>query len=252
MLELTTHTTVLWAIFIYALVSFVGVVFISAPYGRHMRDGWGPRLPSRLGWVLMEAPAVLAFLFFYLQGEHRAEVVPLLLLVVWQTHYVYRAFIFPFRLRISGKRMPILLPLLAIAFNLMNAYVNATWIAHFGGYTTDWLTDPRFIVGIAVFAYGYYVNHQSDRILLNLRKPGETGYKIPRGGLYKYVSAPNYLGELLEWAGWAIATWSVAGLAFLVYTAANLGPRAMTNHRWYLERFEDYPKERKALIPFVL
>ena len=86
---------------------------------------------------------------------------------------------------------------------------------------------------------------------MNLRKPGETGYKIPQGGFYRWVSAPNYFGELLEWLGWAIATWSLAGFSFLVYTAANLGPRAITNHKWYLEKFDDYPEERKALVPFL-
>ena len=57
----------------------------------------------------------------------------------------------------------------------------------------------------------------------------------------------------MEWIGWAILTWSLAGVAFAVYTAANVGPRAFTNHRWYLEKFGDeYPKERRALIPFLL
>jgi protein-S-isoprenylcysteine O-methyltransferase Ste14 len=89
-------------------------------------------------------------------------------------------------------------------------------------------------------------------MLFALRKPGEGGYTIPRGWLYEYVSCPNYLGEILVWCGWAIATWSLAGLAFALYTAANVGPRALAHHRWYLREFEDYPRQRKALIPFVV
>ena len=46
--------------------------------------------------------------------------------------------------------------------------------------------------------------------------------------------------------------WATAGLAFAVYTAANLAPRAFSHHSWYKERFADYPPTRKALIPFVL
>lgn len=90
------------------------------------------------------------------------------------------------------------------------------------------------------------------RRLLALRRRGTTGYSIPRGGAFRYVSCPNYLGEMLEWGGWALATWSPAGLAFFVYTIANLAPRALGNHRWYREKFEDYPEERKALIPGVV
>ena len=66
------------------------------------------------------------------------------------------------------------------------------------------------------------------------------------------MSCPNYFGELLEWVGWTIATWSFAGFAFALYTAANLLHRALDNHRWYQNSFDDYPKDRRAVIPFLL
>jgi protein-S-isoprenylcysteine O-methyltransferase Ste14 len=103
-----------------------------------------------------------------------------------------------------------------------------------------------------VFAAGYFINRRSDTILRNLRKPGETGYKIPQGGMFRWISAPNYFGELTIWTGWAIATWSLAGLSFAVFTAANLVPRALTNHKWYLDKFPDYPAKRRAIIPYIL
>jgi protein-S-isoprenylcysteine O-methyltransferase Ste14 len=105
---------------------------------------------------------------------------------------------------------------------------------------------------VVVFLGGFVLNLSSDRILRKLRGERRSGYSIPRGGAYRFVSSPNYLGEILEWTGWAIATWSLAGLAFAVYTFANLAPRAMANHRWYRQTFDDYPGSRKALIPFVL
>ena len=114
------------------------------------------------------------------------------------------------------------------------------------------LADIRFLAGVALFFAGMAVNRRADNILIRLRRPGETGYRIPEGGLYRYVSCPNYLGEILEWMGWALATWSLAGLAFAVYTAANIGPRAVSHHRWYREQFPEYPTERRALIPYLL
>ena len=155
-------------------------------------------------------------------------------------------------MRAKGKRMPLSIPLMAIVFNSLNAYINARWISHLGTYEVDWLTDPRFLIGAAVFLTGMGINLHADTVLINLRKPGETGYKIPQGGLYRFITAPNYFGEILEWTGWAIMTWSLPGLAFAIYTTANLAPRAWTNHKWYLSKFEDYPKERRALIPFIL
>lgn len=249
--EIELHAYATWAELVLALITFVALLFITAPYGRHGRGGWGPEVPQKIAWILMEFPASLVWLAIYLTGAHAFEPVPLVLLLIWQSHYAYRAFIYPFRLRSSGKTTPSSIILLAIVFNTLNAYVNARWVSELGAYPTSWFTDPRFLVGVSVFVVGYAINHHSDYVLMNLRKPGETGYKIPHGGLHRYVSSPNYFGELLEWTGWAIATWSLAGVAFALYTFANLAPRARDHRRWYAEKFEDYPKERRALVPFV-
>ncbi len=234
-----------------AVVTFVGLCFVVAPYGRHGRSGWGPTIPARVGWVVMESPAVVLFLVFYLLGAHRFDVVPLVFLALWQLHYVQRVFVYPFLMR-TRARMPVSVMLMAIAFNLLNAWVQARWISEYGTYASSWLADPRFLIGVAVFLGGFVLNLNSDRILRRLRAPGATGYRIPYGGGFRFVSSPNYLGEIVEWTGWAIATWSLAGLAFALYTAANLAPRAMANQHWYHETFEDYPASRKAIIPFVL
>jgi steroid 5-alpha reductase family enzyme len=142
---------------------------------------------------------------------------------------------------------------MAIVFNVINGYVNARWLAHFGSYTTAWLTDPRFIVGVAMFLLGRNINVRADRTLVELRAARRAGgdYGIPEGGLFRWVSCPNYLGEVVEWLGWAVATWSLAGLSFALFTIANLAPRAYANHHWYRDKFADYPSERRALIPML-
>jgi len=250
--ELEIHSIVVALVFVGAAITVLALQFLSAPYGRHERGGWGPTLPNRAGWILMEAPTVLVYCAVYFQGEHAWEAVPLALLGLWQVHYVHRTFIFPFRLRKSDKRFPLSVALIAVVFNTANAYVNARWISQLGTYAPTWLTDPRFILGTGLFIVGELINHHSDWVLINLRKPGESGYKIPKGGLYRWITCPNYFGELVAWTGWAIAAWSIAGVSFAVFTAANLVPRAFQNHAWYLEKFDDYPKERKVIFPFVV
>ncbi len=136
-------------------------------------------------------------------------------------------------------------------FNVINAYINARFISEFGEYSTQWLTDSRFLIGAGVFLVGIFLNLHADNILIRLRRPGETDYVVPQGGGFHFVSCPNYMGEILEWAGWALATWSLSGLAFFLFTFANLVPRARSNHRWYVETFSDYPPSRKALIPGI-
>jgi protein-S-isoprenylcysteine O-methyltransferase Ste14 len=232
-------------------LTVVGLRFVTAPYGRHGRGGWGPTVNARIGWLIMESPAPLVFAGVYLAGARRAEVVPLLFLVMWQTHYLYRSFVYPFLTR-AGARMPVTVMLMAIAFNVLNAFINARWVSELGGYPTEWLADPRILLGVALFAGGLALNASADRTLRGLRAPGESGYRIPDGGAYRWVSCPNYLGEIVEWIGWALATWSLAGAAFALYTMANLAPRAIAHHRWYREQFTDYPPQRRALIPYVL
>ncbi len=252
MSESALHPTLVWVMLGMAVVTFVALQWVTAPYGRHGRPGWGPSISSRLAWIVMESPAVFFFLAIYWLGQHRSSLVPLILLSMWMLHYTQRTFVFPFRIRTEGKEMALSIALMAFVFNLFNAYLNARWISHLGEYSAQWFFDPRFVCGASLMLIGWLINIQSDTILVRLRKPGETGYKIPRGGLYRWVSCPNYLGELLEWIGWALATWSGAGLAFAIYTAANLVPRALSHHRWYHERFDSYPAARKAVVPYLL
>ena len=111
---------------------------------------------------------------------------------------------------------------------------------------------PQFIIGLLIFFTGMIINVYSDNILFLLRKDGNTKYKIPYGGLFKWVSSPNYFGEILEWTAFALMTWSWAGLSFMIWTMANLVPRAIKGHQWYHDKFESYPKNRKAIFPFII
>lgn len=234
------------------MVTFAALLFVVAPYGRHLRGGWGPTIPARIGWMVMESPAVIFFGAVYAAGPHRGDPVPLALLGLWMLHYLHRAFLFPLRLPSSSRRMPALIALLAIAFNLLNGWNNAHWLSTDGNYLPTWFLDARFLGGAALFLLGFAINLVSDNALLRLRQPGDAAYRIPRGGLFELVSCPNYFGEIVEWFGWALATWSPAGLAFAVYVVANLAPRAVAHHAWYRRQFADYPSRRKALIPFAL
>jgi len=250
--ERSLYYILLAAVFVTAAIVFILLFLITAPYGRHGRPGWGPALPPRLGWIIMELPAFLVIALCFFASRRTADPVSIAFICIWELHYVQRTCIFPLRMRGASRRFPILLILFAIVFNSINGYLNGSYLFNLSPpYGTDWFLDPRFIIGTALFLAGYAVNLHSDHVLRTLRKPGETGYKIPRGGFFRYVSCPNYFGELVEWTGWTIATWSLAGLAFAVFTAANLVPRARSNHEWYRKTFPDYPAERKRVIPFV-
>lgn len=236
-----------------AVITFVALFFVDAPYGRFTRGGWGARIGARWGWMLMESPSLIAMVVLFAIGDQQSSPVAIILLILWIAHYFHRSFIYPFRMRTGRRNMALSVISMAVVFNIGNGYLNGRYLFSLGpDLHTSWLYDPRFIIGFILFCSGYALNQHSDKVLIGLRARGETsGYKIPRGGGYRFVSCPNYLGEIVEWAGWALACWNLGALAFLVWTVANLAPRAFRTHRWYRQQFPDYPRERKALIPFV-
>ena len=235
-----------------AFFVFVLLFFIPAPYGKHFRIGWGPTVPSRLGWILMESPASLGLLLWFILGEHSLQPVSILFFIVWQIHYGHRAFVYPFLIKDKDKPIPVPVVAMAFCFNIINTYLIGRFLFQFsGGYNISWIWDVRFVIGVVFFFAGFVINQKSDSVLRNLRTSTESGYQIPYGGMYRWISCPNYFGETLEWIGWALATWSVPGLSFAVWTIANLVPRARSYQNWYLNRFPEYPKERKVLIPKI-
>eukprot|EP00730_Choanoeca_flexa_P015962 TRINITY_DN7450_c0_g1_i1.p1 TRINITY_DN7450_c0_g1~~TRINITY_DN7450_c0_g1_i1.p1 ORF type:complete len:265 (+),score=35.08 TRINITY_DN7450_c0_g1_i1:999-1793(+) len=227
-----------------------------AAYGRYFTDNNGIYLfnmNGRFAWILQESPCVIipsAMLLFAANSSCTASLPNMLLVGLYLFHYVHRTLIFPFMLK--GKPTPFLIMLMALSFCLINGYMQSARLLRLEVYPDNWIYDPRFIFGTALFFTGMAINIHSDYTLISLRKPGETGYKIPKGGMFTYVSGANFLGEIVEWTGFAIACWSGVAAAFAFFTACNIGPRAVQHHRWYQDKFKDeYPKSRKALIPFV-
>ncbi|RUS83040.1 hypothetical protein EGW08_009179 [Elysia chlorotica] len=164
-------------------------------------------------------------------------------------HYFQRTFVFPLLIR-GGKPTPLFPFVLAFIFCAVNGYLQSGYILKYTDFSTA--SNARIVAGLATFLVGMFINIHSDHVLRNLRKPGETAYKIPHGGMFEFVSGANFFGEIVEWTGFAILNWSLPTLAFALFTMTNIGPRAVHHHRWYQEKFDDYPRNRKALIPFIL
>jgi 3-oxo-5-alpha-steroid 4-dehydrogenase 1 len=238
---------------VFALVLFPFTLKITAPYGRHSKRNWGLMISNRLGWFIMEIPSLVLFLFYVIKYGDFSNILLLIATILWVSHYFHRAIIFPLRIHTKGKKMPVLIMVFALFFNLVNGSINGYWV---GKIDTPFLLEGwnivRLITGISLFIGGYVVNQYHDRILINLRKSSSNGYMIPYGGLFKYISCPNFFGEIIEWAGFAILCCSLPSLAFFVWSFVNLVPRAIDHHKWYLKNFKEYPKERKAVIPGLI
>lgn len=240
-----------------AIIVWITLTRMEAPYGITYRAGWGPALGNRAGWVLMEAPAFMAMTAMMAlcpQGFSPASAGAFVCGALYLIHYFRRSFIFPLLMR-GKSRMPWAIALMGALFNIVNVYLlgGRLFVLSPLAYPLSWLWSWQFITGLTVFVAGMAVNWQADRIVRHLRRPGETAHRIPRGGMFRYVTAASYLGEIVEWGGFALLTWSWAGAVFLLWTAANLVPRATRLHERYMREFgnEYTALRRRRIIPFI-
>ncbi len=236
-----------------AVVLFFILLFVKAPYGRHSTMKWGITISNRWGWFLMEIPSLVIFFGFFINGKAEKNVVAWIIAGLYLIHYVNRSLIYPFRIRTKGKEMPVIIVLMAVFFNIVNGSLLGYYLGNLQtGYTAEWLTDFRFLSGLVLFIAGMTINIFADEKLIHLRKNSSNGYKIPNGGLFNRISCPNFLGEIIEWLGYAVLCWSLPAFSFFIWTFCNLLPRALDHHRWYHQQFADYPPDRKAVIPWLL
>ncbi len=250
----TYYETLLVVMALLAVVVFIALHFVEAGYGYLFNPKYGRPIPNRIGWMLMESPVFIAMAALWICSDRRFEAAPLALLLLFELHYFHRSFIFPLRLR-GNSKMPLGIVALGMLFNTLNALMQGGWIFYLApaDYYAGWLARPTFWIGAAIFFAGMAVNLQSDAIIRGLRRPGDTRHYIPRGGMFRYVTSANYFGELTEWIGFAVASWSWAGVVFVLWTFANLAPRAASLRRRYEAEFGDEFRRlnRKRILPFI-
>ena len=250
------HTLFITIWILIGIISGICLLKISAPYGRYVRPGWGPTISNRSGWLIMESTVIVTFLAWRPWNIADWKNPANFMVTLFLLHYLHRALIYPLRIQTKEKRMPLVIMVSAMLFNGVNGSLLGIWFARYASYVADWYFSFPFIAGTLLFFSGMAINISSDNRLIALRSQAleqklELGYQIPYGGLFRFISSPNLLGEILEWAGYALLTWSYPALAFLIWTCANLFPRAIFNHRWYQKKFPDYPPNRKIIIPWI-
>ena len=235
------------------LLVLIALFFVKAGYGIFQSRQWGISLPNKVGWVLMECPAFLMMLFFWLQSPARSSSVLLSFFLLFELHYFQRSFIFPMLMK-GKSRMPIAITTMGVLFNVINTFLIGydLFYLHASTYTEAWFTTPSFIGGCLLFFGGMGINLHADHIIRNLRPAGDTRHYLPQKGIYHYVTSGNYFGELVEWTGFALLTQSTAAWIFVLWTFANLAPRAYAIRNRYREEFgREAVGSRKCLIPYI-
>ena len=238
---------------ILGLLTFIVLLKVKAPYGKFVNQGWGPSISFKWGWILQEIISPISFSFFFLWTIQEKGFVVWIFFLIWNLHYINRSIIFPLRKREheNTPKCPIVIIISAIFFNLINGFINGYFLGKIAQYNFDYIFSFNFIFGFLILIIGIIINIKSDNILIKIKKR-YSNYQIPNGFMYKYIACPNYFGEIIEWIGFYLMTLSSPALIFVFWTMCNLIPRAISTHDWYVSNFKDYPKNRKAIIPFLI
>jgi len=272
------------------IITFIFAVksgLLGAGYGRHYKKGdgkWTKDLSNvgilfsfKNGWIIQESGStlssvsVLSIIYVYFPEIFNLFIQRVYLFGAWvylvpfYIHYIHRAFIYPC---FTNSKQPIScgIMMLALIFCTWNGFQQT--LSAVGNFydpdNTNVLSNSsdsnindqhNFVMpnllGLPIFFLGMGLNLHADYHLIGLKNQGN-GYQIPKSGLFQLITCPNYFGEFIEWFGYAVfCNFSLSSIAFVVFTMGNLVPRAMKNHKWYQEKFPDYPKSRKIVFPFI-
>ena len=249
-----TYFMTMWAMAVIAAFVFIALYFVKAGYGIFRTKQWGISINNKAAWVMMEAPVFIVMLYMWASNGASTALPSFLAFLLFELHYFQRSFIFPMLMK-GKSRMPIAIMLMGITFNVINGLLIGTSLFVFPPSLFNegiaYLAHPTAILGIAIFFVGMAINLHSDHVIRHLRQPGDTRHYLPQKGFYRYVTSANYFGELVEWTGFALLCSTPATWLFVVWTAANLIPRAAAIHRHYREEFGEAVGTRKRVIPFV-
>ncbi|TKY46031.1 Steroid 5-alpha-reductase DET2 [Spatholobus suberectus] len=205
------------------------------------------KLSSKAGMLLLYTPAFLAGLASFWIFPHEG-VRSTLLQSALTLHFFKRVFEVLFIHKFSGGM------LLDSAIPITLSYFLSTATMIYAQHLTQGLPEPPINLlypGIVLFLVGIIGNFYHHYLLTKLRGKGEKEYKIPKGGLFELVICPHYLFEIIVFYGVSFISQTLYAFSFAVGTTFYLLGRSYATRKWYLSKFEDFPVDVKAVIPFV-
>ncbi|KAI0203175.1 3-oxo-5-alpha-steroid 4-dehydrogenase-domain-containing protein [Astrocystis sublimbata] len=115
------------------------------------------------------------------------------------------------------------------------------------------LSSPLNVLGLALYVVGELCNANVHWYLSSLRKPGETARKIPTGLGFKLVTCPNYMFEIIAWAGIILVARAPSLVVFIFIGSYFMYTWAWGKEKAYRKQFGDkYKKKRSVILPYLL
>jgi len=179
--------------------------------GRYTQDkGWGILVPSKVAWFVMESPNLwVSAISLYISRSHGQTIIPIpniILMSLYIFHYINRSIVYPCKMT-NTTPMPLSVMASAFLFCCWNGFNISTFLLILHRYDDSYMYDIRFMLGVSLFVIGWLINFTSDNTLLLLRgktiapsdHESKLKYKIPKGGMFEYVSCANYCKSMNSW-----------------------------------------------------
>lgn len=224
----------------------------------------GPQISWKWVFVAEYLGPLLLYPLFYMQpawiygagfkADAWREEVQQAALIAWTVHYAKRELETLFVHRFSHATMPV-----------TNLFKNCIYYWGFAAYVGYFVNHPLYspppqdlvYSGACLFYFMEVGNFTCHWTLRQLRPPGTRVRAIPTGGLFDYVTCPNYTYEILAWVGFNLMTRTVAGVLFMCAGGSQMLIWAKGKHRNYKKEFDGkngrrlYPENRKIIIPYL-
>jgi len=223
-------------------------------------------LGPQIGWITVFLAEYAGPLFIYLWFYQRPwlfygdvakepHYVVHIAAACWTFHYAKRILETLFVHRFSHATMP-----------LMNLFKNCSYYWLFTAYVAYHVNHPLYTApgdlqiyaALAGFIISELGNLSIHVALRNLRPPGTTVRKIPVAtsnpltALFNLVSCPNYTYEFFSWLSFTVMTQCLPAGLFALAGLYQMTVWALGKHRNYKKEFSAYPRQRKAILPFLI
>ncbi|CAL9080202.1 unnamed protein product [Musa textilis] len=232
---------------------------LSEAWGKHLQyskfwnagsppSGKQIRVSSRVGMLLLYTPALVAAAAAFAVPAVVADDRCRLLALALALHFFKRDLEVLFIHQYSGNMI------LNSAIPITLSYFTGTVCMIYAQYVTQGVPGPTLdlkVAGEVLFLVGITGNFYHHHLLSKLREKGDKTYKIPKGGLFELVICPHYLFEVIVFIGFCLISQTLYSFFFALGTLWYLMGRSYATRRWYLSKFENFPRQVKALIPYV-
>ena len=215
------------------------------PYGKFRTRGG---INSRAGLALAYAIPVFVYVVVWIEGRGTLD-----------TPYrsiVYGAFLLHFTRRIleicfvnTYSRPTALRALVAIAVLYSGA---AASCAFFQVRTLEPPSKLLLVIGGITFIFGELLNAYHHWLLARVCVSRSSSYSVPRGGLFRWVASPHYVGEIFSFLGYAMLSDLLPVWGTALAASAYLSARANSTLEWYRREMPlRIPPGWRRLVPFI-